>query len=167
MKNVFIGIDNGIGGGIAIIKGEEVRVIKMPSYKIDGRGHYDIPIIIELFTDLITNSYPSGIMVGLEKAQPRFRDGSKQAFMTGKGYGLMIGLLEALGLDYEIIPPKEWQQSMFGRKKVEDTKVESIQCCNDLHPNVSLLATERSRVPHDGMADALCIAEYMRLQNGN
>lgn len=163
--NIYIGIDNGINGGIAIIAddGNNIEVIKMPSSKVDGRGQYNKKEIIKIFDD--KKLLHDDIHIGLEKAQPRFRDGSKQAFGTGFGYGLIQGILKSLGFNYEIIPPKEWQYNLFQSKKIKDTKAESIKFCKVNFPNVSLLATERSRVPHDGMSDALCIAEYMRRKN--
>ena len=39
-------------------------------------------------------------------------------------------------------------------------KARNIKAAMMLFPDQALLATERSRKPHDGLADALLIAEY-------
>ena len=46
--------------------------------------------------------------------------------------------------------------------EVTSDKNTSIDLCKRLFPDINLLATPRSRKPHDGMAEALLIAEYGR-----
>ena len=46
-----------------------------------------------------------------------------------------------------------------------DTKAESILFCKRKFPNVDLTPTERSKKPHDGLSDALCMAYYSFLIN--
>lgn len=57
---------------------------------------------------------------------------------------------------------KEWLREKARAKKM--SKQCSIQYCKDKFPNANLKATERSKVDHDGIADAVCIGMYQVIQ---
>lgn len=101
------------------------------------------------------------VFVAIEKQQAFPGQGVVSTFKTGYGYGLWLGILAGLQLDYIVVPPKKWQAEMIPGKE-GSTKERSIAMAFILFPEVSLLPTERSKIPHDGMADSLCLAEYAR-----
>ena len=84
--------------------------------------------------------------------------GVTSMFNFGKGFGWVLGLLDAYRLSYELITPQKWKRE-FG---VTSDKNTSIAVCKRLFPTVSLLPTERCRKDNDGMAEALLMAEYAR-----
>lgn len=75
----------------------------------------------------------------------------------------------ALKLPFTKVAPKDWQKEMFQgippiRKSSgkADTKKMALIAAKRLFPNLSFLATEKSRVPHNGIVDAVLIAEWAR-----
>jgi len=154
-NKIFIGLDPGIKGGITILDREQNIIDKMPM-PIIGKSdkQYDIWEIYA-FIARYKNSFAI-----LEKAQPQFRDGSKQAFKTGYGYGVLQAILTGLQIPFQIIAPKVWQKKVFDGLHSDDTKAASILFCKRKWPSEDWTATERSRKPHDGMTDAACMAYY-------
>ena len=79
-------------------------------------------------------------------------------FHFGENFGYIRGALEANKIAYQLIPPKTWKKE-FG---LNSDKESSIAVCKRLFPEVSLKRTERCKKDHDGMAEALLMAEYAR-----
>lgn len=147
----IIGIDPGINGGLCVLKHDKIiEKIVMP---LVGK-EYDAQSIFK-FLKKYKNS-----KVILEKSQPQFRDGRKQAFKTGYGYGLLQGIITTLEIPYEIVMPKMWQKRVFEGLPHNDTKVASIMFCKRKYPLEDWTPTERSQKIHDGLTDAACIACY-------
>jgi hypothetical protein len=77
----------------------------------------------------------------------------------------MFGIVDAKEIctavfgELVLVRPQMWKKALFGNHK--SSKEEAIKFVEKLYPNCKLIP-ERCRVPHDGMADAICIAEYRR-----
>ena len=84
--------------------------------------------------------------------------GVKSMFSFGQNFGFIKGVLETLKIAYQEIPPQRWKKE-FG---LNDSKAKSIEVAKQLFPNTNLKATAQSRKLHDGMAEALLMAEYAR-----
>jgi len=84
--------------------------------------------------------------------------GVTSMFKFGENFGFIRGLLHANKIPYELVTPKKWKKE-FG---VTSDKNTAIDVCRCLFPDVSLLRTERCTKAHDGMAEALLMAEYAR-----
>ena len=153
---MFIGIDNGLNGGITVINDEQeiVDSIVMPIIKIKGKNHYDINKIVQWFNEF---HEPDKLIVCLEKTHVRPVQGKRACFMSGFGYGLMQGIIESLGISYMIISPQEWMKEFELSSK--DTK-ESILFCQRKWPTYNWTATDRSKKLHDGKTDSACLALY-------
>lgn len=166
-NKLIVGIDNGVNGGIAILdqNGEMVDVQKMPiELSKETRKEYDFTELVKIFDTLEEQVHDYEISVFIEKAQPRFMDGSKQAFKTGMGYGLILGILSALGLKYTIITSQTWMKECFADYDTKTKEKKSIAWCLAKFPNENWKVSERSKKMHDGMTDACCIAYYGWLQ---
>lgn len=152
----YIGIDNGLSGGIAIIEGRKILELRtMPTVQAtDTRGEYDVHAIVE-----ILKKYPDSSVI-IEKAHAMPKLGTVSAFSFGKLYGMMIGIASALNMPYSIVHAKTWQKEMFQDLNSENTKQASVLKAKQLYPEQSFLATERSKKPHDGLTDALLLATY-------
>lgn len=94
----------------------------------------------------------------LEQVHAMPKQGVTSTFNFGVSFGYIKGVLEAYGIAYQEVTPQKWKKE-FG---LDGTKAKSIAVCRHLFPNVSLRATEKCRVDHDGMAEALLLAEYAR-----
>ena len=160
---IRVGIDIGKSGGIAWMDddGSHVCVGTMPMIgnELD---------VLELHS-IMRNLAMPGTHVVFEKLGVIF--GSSKA--TARSMGLQEGVIEALcvahGIAYTKVPAKTWQKEMFegvpeqtrsdGKR---DTKAMALVATKRLFPRQNLLATPKSKVPHDGIVDALLMAEYCR-----
>lgn len=145
---VFIGIDPGIEGGIALIGSD----IEYQAYK------YTSQKLIEVVRALAEQHLE--VQAWVEQVHSMPAQGVASTFTFGKGFGQILGILEALNVPTNLVPAGQWK----GAIGVTHDKQTSIRKAQFLFPEVSLLATKRSRKPSDGMAEALLIAEYGRRQ---
>lgn len=190
---IFIGVDGGLLGAIAVISDTRTFGTSMPTYNTEvktkrglaKRKRYDLRALRTFFAHY-TNQLARGndtewydaeynvtqCHVTLEEAFPVpmkretkegeiIKQGAVSVFSTGLGYGIMQGLLTGLNMDYDTVHPKKWQ-ARFGIRTSEEstTKEQALVICEQLFPNVNLMASERSTTPHKGIVDALLIAEY-------
>lgn len=175
--NAYIGIDPGLHGGLAIIDASGVLVLPMPLMggEIDGRS---------LATQIKNIHAPGGsVIVALEKVSSMPGQGVSSTFTFGKGFGLIQGVCAALGVRLELVTPQAWKKLVLAglipeRIKVPKTatptqkrqakaankkaqKDAAIAWCNKAYPTVSLIP-QGCRVIHDGLSDALAIAEFAK-----
>lgn len=140
---IYIGVDVGKSGGYAII--DDGLVIAHP---------YDDKEFVEFMHSVKDRAVTACVeQVGAMPGQ-----GVTSMFSFGKSAGFIEGVLQALGIKYQLVRPQTWKKE-FG---LNSSKQKSIDVCRKLFPDVSLLATERCKKPHDGMAEALLMAEYAR-----
>lgn len=151
----YIGIDNGLSGGIAVIEDRKIlEILPMPVVAgTKGKNELDILVIQNLLWKY------RGVLI-IEKAQAMPKQGSVSMFNYGKNYGIIIGLAVSVGMPTHYIPPKTWQKEMFVGVDKTDTKAASVQVAKQFYPTHAFLASVRSKVPHNGMTDAVLIATY-------
>ena len=145
---IYIGIDPGSKGGISVI-GEE------PS-RFDEAYTYSDNNMLDIINAVKEHKF--GVFCCVEQVHSMPRDGVKGAFSFGKNFGYILGVLEANKIPYQLVPPNKWKKEF----SLDSDKQKSIDCAKRLFPNVSLLPTERCRKEHDGMAESLLIAEWVR-----
>lgn len=149
MKTLFIGIDPGKSGGIACIDTETKIVYTVP---------YNSKALIDMCRAEGWNGNTEHIMCCLEKVGAMPGQGVVSMFSFGQSVGYIKGVLESFRMPYQEITPQKWKRE-FG---LTSDKAKSAEVCGRLFPDVSLLATPRCKKPHDGMAEALLMAEYAR-----
>ncbi len=143
MTQVIIGIDPGQKGAAAILLPQSTQVHTLEVFDLK---HLRV-----------------GTHIFLEKAHAMPKQGVSSMFNYGVGFGRLIGWIEAMGVPYTLVTSPQWMKVMHqGCDGKLTTKERSFQACARLFPGVNLLATDRSKKPHDGMAEALLIAEYGR-----
>lgn len=161
MDNI-IGIDPGLAGGIAILnkQGKIQDVMSMPVLYLKtakGRkGEYDVKKIREMFEEY------SPKMVALEIQQAMPKQGVTSTFKTGRGFGLLEGILIGLKIPYILIKPRQWQSTMFEGLPKDNSKTLSILVAERLFPEQDFRKSDRCSNVSDGMTDAILIAEYAR-----
>lgn len=144
--NVYIGIDPGKSGALAILSADgSVEVIP-----------YDLKNY-SLALARVAGQAPS-IICCVEKVNAMPGQGVVSMFNFGHNLGLIEGLLTGYEIPYQMVPPQTWKKEF----SLSSDKSKSIEVCQKLFPGVSLLATPRSRKPNDGMAEAILMAEYAR-----
>lgn len=149
---VYIGIDPGNNGGLAWIKDS-------------GKAHAERLSLTTLASRLrvVTKNGMTPSVCYLEQVHAMPKQGTVSTFSFGQNYGFIIGTLEAVGVRYELVAPQKWKKAMG----VTANKETSVRKCQELFPGINLKATARSRKDHDGMAEAVLIAEYGRRQVEN
>lgn len=158
----YIGIDNGLSGGLVIIEDRKIlELMTMPvTVAGNGRNEYDIFSIVK-----VLEKYQKDSVMIIEKAQAMPKLGVVQAFSFGKLYGIMLGLATALKIPYNIVYSRTWQKEMFRDISSDNTKQASIIVAKQLYPDESFLATPRSKKPHNGLTDALLLCVYAQRHN--
>lgn len=155
---LYIGIDPGKKGGIAAIQdGALLDCFVMPT--VGGE------VSAASFAGWLKHELPAdldNVFVVMEKVGSMPNQGVKSMFTFGTGFGLILGVLAALDISHSLVPPKTWQQDMHTGIAGKDPKKRSLIAAQRLFPRASFIATERSRVPHDGIVDAVLLAEYGR-----
>jgi len=168
MKEYYIGIDPGKSGAIVIID-----LVKNTIWK------YAMPLIskeldCERINDILFNYKDKNCHVVIEKVHALFGSGASATFDFGYTCGALKALLIANGLPFTMVQPKEWQKEVWqgiselrkpgkeGKKGSIDTKGMALLAVKQLFPKEGLTGTERSKKAHDGIVDALLMAEYGR-----
>ena len=141
---IYIGIDPGKNGGIAIIDSDGVIAFPFSEERL----------LIEL--DGIAQEYEC--ICYLEHVHAMPKQGVSSTFNFGMNFGFIQGVLKAYEIPYELVTPQKWKKEF----SCTSDKNTSIEVCKRLFPNVNIKATDRCRKDHDGMAEALLIAEYGR-----
>jgi crossover junction endodeoxyribonuclease RuvC len=140
---IYIGIDPGKAGSLAIINGDDVEIIPFDEEKyIKTLEKYAL--------------YRKACVLEHVSAMPG--QGVTSMFNFGANFGWIQGVLQALSVPYELVRPRKWKKEF----SITGDKNSSIAVCKRLFPDVSLLPTERCRKDNDGMAEALLMAEFAR-----
>lgn len=145
----FIGIDPGKKGAMAIMgysntTGERYMMKIIP---------FDPQEYIKMLKQF------NGATVCIEQVHSLPREGVKSVWSFGQTYGWLLGVLDAVGLSYQTVPPNLWKKD-FSLLRTE--KKQSIEVCKRLFPGIELRRTDKCRTDDDNMADAALICEYAR-----
>lgn len=175
-KTRIIGIDPGKTGAIVCITPGNPQTIEkwvVPTIgkELDLRG---LVGILQKFVLLPVHVY-------IEDVHAIFGSAAGATFTFGFVCGAIQGIVAAAGFKYTLVQPKAWQKEIYqgipeirkpsiritkGKRAGKlmqgklDTKAMSLLAAKRLFPDVDLTATERSTKPHEGIVDALLIAEY-------
>ena len=155
----ILGIDNGLDGGLVMLDDNLIigRLVMPTIDAPNGKGReYNIPFIL----DALESWKPERAVI--ERAQAMPGQGVTSMFSIGKGFGIMLGILAARAIPYEIVHPRTWQKMILADMSRTDTKAASVLVAQRLWPGVDWRATERCKKAHDGLTDAACIAEWGR-----
>lgn len=155
----YLGIDNGISGGLALVseQGLMVYYTAMPTQQTRKGNEIDVRTLRLWLDD--HHILPVNAVAVIEEP-----GGSKSAAagasMAGSFHALR-SLLELRGFRHARVTPQKWQKEILNCGTGE-TKPVALQKAQTLWPEEQFLATERSKVPHTGIIDAALIAEYGR-----
>lgn len=155
-KHYFIGIDPGLDGGVAVLDGDG-EVCHLETMPTIGKGRRELDTS-ELAA--LLNSFPvTSVAAHLEKVASMPKQGVRSVFTFGQTYGGILAVLAVLGVRTHLVTPQAWKKVVLaGTPKDKDA---AVAYCRRAFPGARLVPP-RCRVPHDGLADALCIAEYGR-----
>lgn len=145
---IYIGIDPGKDGAMALIYSDgdiHVHTFEVESYRFYLEEIYESKLQFQT-------------RCCLEQVHAMPKQGTASTFAFGENFGLTQGMLTAFSIPFQIVPPRKWK----GEFGLNSDKQRSIDVCKRLFPGVSLRRTDRCKTDHDGMAEALLMAEYAR-----
>jgi crossover junction endodeoxyribonuclease RuvC len=146
---IFVGIDCGKKGSISGLISNELKVIPIAT---NGKD-YDIGQIVSDVRSLVTNSE---VFVVIERGQAFPGQGVVSMFEFGKGYGIILGILSALGIPFQIIHSRVWTKEMLAGAPGEG-KDRAISVAKRLFPQwITKFKYELE------YADSILLAEYAR-----
>jgi crossover junction endodeoxyribonuclease RuvC len=151
---IYIGIDPGKTGGIAIIS--ECGVDAITPMIIAGKD-IDLAATAEWIDYHVDEDHA---ICYIEKVSAMPKQGVTSMFNFGFSTGAMHGIVATLGMPRYMVTAHQWKIKVLAGLDWKGNKGAAIDFCRRAYPDISLLATEKSRKPHSGMADALCIARY-------
>ena len=141
---IYIGIDPGKNGGIAVINPDKVWT--------HVYTEEDLLLILGYYAE------DKQAICYLEHVHAMPKQGVSSTFNFGMNFGFIQGVLRAYNIPYELVTPQKWKKEF----SCTSDKNTSISVCKRLFPGVNLRRTEKCTKDHDGMAEALLIAEYGR-----
>jgi crossover junction endodeoxyribonuclease RuvC len=159
MTALILGIDPGLLGALAALDstGTVVGTWLMP---VAG-GEIHAAGVADLLRSLrCLDSHQDIGQVCLEKVSAMPKQGVSSTFKFGTGWGMVRGVCAALGLPVTLVPPTVWKKRVL--LGLPHDKAGAVQFCTNRWPATDLVQPG-CRVPHDGIADALCLAEYGRV----
>lgn len=162
-EDVYIGIDPGKDGAMVAIDSCG-KVIASHLTKEDftigvGKGskrEYLAPRM-SFAINCIAKSYNVRLAV-LEKQHAMPGQGVTSMFSCGYGYGLWVGVLASHNIPLAEVRASAWIKDVLAGVP-GDGKGRSIYAVMSRMPNLDLTPGRR-RKPHDGLADAACMAMY-------
>jgi len=158
---LYVGIDPGLHGGIAALSPDGAVLGTWPMPVAGGEIH--AAGLTDLLRSLRCLDHHQDIgRVTLEKVGAMPKQGVASTFRFGTGWGMVRGVCAALAVPVSLVPATVWKkQVLLG---LTHDKPGAVQFCASRWPTAELVLPG-CRVPHDGIADALCLAEYGRLRD--
>lgn len=156
--------DPGLSGGIAVLSasGMILHYQKMPVKPILENGVKTGKRIIDIaqVAAMVAKFEPEHVFIEKVHAMPK--QGVTSTFTFGMGYGMLLGIffsLEAV-VNTQLVPPQKWQKYMYSTMQGVDEllpKARAMARFCELWPHLAV-----QNVTHDGIIDALLLAEYGR-----
>ena len=157
MEKIYVGIDIGNSGAIAVMQDGQISdIFEMPVTTLAKRKTSCRQGIKHLL------QFPQEAVVIVEECSQHLQS-QKTAASMWFGFRGVLDAIEECHLRYVIVSPKTWQKEFSF--KSGNTKGQSIATCKSLFPTLSLKRTDSSKNDDDNFSDAVLLAEYGRRNN--
>jgi len=146
----IIGIDVGLNGAIAMMRGETLTgIVDMPTVRLDRNGKTKRQISIPELIAILDEFKPEEAFI--EKVFAMAGQGVTSVFSFGRSLGAIEGVIAARSIKATLITPQTWQKSMGVSGGKDGARARAME----LFPyNVDYFRLKK----HDGRADAALIA---------
>jgi len=152
----ILGIDPGMKGGWAVLDGYGhvvgVGIFPLTDKKVD----YE-----KLFNEIEAQSGLFECSKFIERPIPMPKQNSRSTATAFEGFGIIKGMIKGYGVWPTEIPPRNWKKMIKEEGFPTKGKEGSFAFVEKHFPHVNLVPSG-CRKPSDGIADALCIAEFGR-----
>jgi len=151
----ILGIDPGVNGAAALISetGRFLDVLDMPTVLANKSSNRQMVNAYELAKQLrgwLLDS-PAGLVAITENVNAMPDQGVASVFAFGKSYGIVLGVLAALGISTEVVAPSKWK----GHYQLGREKDGSRELAQRMWPDAPLGLKK-----HHNRAEALLLARY-------
>lgn len=164
---MIFGVDPGEKGGVASFSeatGWLAKPLPVVSYRTGSnkeRHEIDLPRLVETFEtfrDLI------GVVV-LEEPVVIPVNHRLSIAVLFRNYGEIRGVLAAMHIPFLPVKPQTWKAAIL--KGTAKDKAAAIAYVRNMHPDLDIRNPNKPSTYLDGLADAVCLAEYgRRVRNG-
>ena len=169
-QRIFFGIDCGLDGAISAInqQGQILLASPMPTIKLGKGRQIDVQAIADI---LLSNpasldNRSSSIHLAVEDPGGHAPSAAGLRSMT-YSFASVHTIAVLYLIPHLIVPSQKWQPQFWPRPKMPkgqkfNTKAAALNAASRIWPGNQFLASPRCSKPHDGIVDALLIAEYSR-----
>lgn len=183
----YMGIDPGINGGIAVIdeSGNFVFAKPTPCIKIKKNNKSKSDYDVSTMADYVRSFLDKDLTVCQELTHAMPGNGGVSMYHFGRGHGIWEGIVGAFALPYVLCTPQKWKGmypslsqdkltkeqrlkmssseiSSWKRKQKSESKKKSIDLAKSMFFGAD---KEITKIKHDGIAEALLIANWLRINN--
>jgi len=156
---IVLGIDPGKDGAAVLLREDgQVHALLVAEIVAGRRWEAVHPEIARWLREVHYCWHIERAVLELHGGRPG--EGAASARTIGIGWGLWLGALSALSIPVVMPTPQRWQKALLGDLAGE-SKERSIAYARQHLPGLDLTPGRR-RKPHDGLADAGCLALYGR-----
>ena len=177
-NTIYIGIDPGKQGFIAIVKDEENIFFPMPYERLDGKSVFCEKCLKPLVEEIKDLCEGYEIKVGIEQVGGRGGWSATNNFNFGYTAGLQKLMMIMIDADILMVRPAKWQSVMrsgydnikkassTGKTMVNDSKAIAEFIAVSEWPNIDFRKSTRARKNDDNKIDAFLIAQYLKRIDG-
>jgi Holliday junction resolvasome RuvABC endonuclease subunit len=160
---IVIGIDPGLTGAVAVLKGRSVLFFDTPMVMVKSSGKTrnryvpeQMASTLAQYQDIRGEGDP--LVIAIERSRPMPKQGVTSTFSVGYGAGLWRGIIAALGFECVEVEPAQWKKEMLGGTAGQDKNASILCACKKFPAAAAMLM----RAKDHGRADALLIAAYVQ-----
>ena len=175
---IYISIDPGMSGAVAVINEENIEIFNTPLKKEDGDNDYDI----KAMSDILKKHQNEDVICMIEAVFSMNSQGVVSVFNFGRGKGLWEGIAHCCNFKVFMVSPQTWkkyypelimhtkidkalpkkEQDKLKRLKKAEAKTKARELASKLYPSLS---DRFKKVKDDGPAESLLMALYIKNQH--
>lgn len=158
---VYVGIDNGLSGGVALVTAEGV-IAKTPMFVTERKKGNELDVLEVWHWIRRETTVFKRMVVVIE--EPGGSKSYRAAVSMAASFHALRAMCVLNGVTWRRITPGTWQKPLLAAA-TGDTKPAALRLARKLWPEEDWRRTPRSTTAHDGMVDAALIGEFSRRSN--
>ena len=158
LRGPYCGIDPGLSGAISLLQVADrpyaSKVWDIPTYILPRGGKNKREVDTHELASIMRELHAAGVVhVYLERVGSMPGQGVSSVFAFGKCFGIILGVLAAVGLPHTLVAPQTWKKKLSVPKAKNGARARASQL-------MPASAEFWPLVKHDGRAEASLIALY-------
>lgn len=163
-----IGIDIGVKGGLAAVSESYATSSLMPIFpgvKGGSKSKINIREVMAWVKRTIDEYQAQSkaldkdkVFVTMEAVHAMPGQGVTSMFGFGESYGMLQAMTICCGWTLQLVTPQAWKAKILAGTPKDKTA--AIQHVDRVYPSLNINVGTKKVIYHDGVADAVCLAEY-------